>query len=294
MLERLRLKLEGSGTDAAAASAGHRPGGVGRFQFWPDRLAKRRCRTPVRSASRRHRHPCRKAPCRAPVAAAARRRSESPTPTGIVSIAGDVAARARSRPRTRQAQPRPSRHAPLPAQRRLHPGGPPRRPGCAHRRPGPSAIPNRCCCARGQRDPAQPVPRAREGVLHRRRRLRRRKFRARLHPHRVAVVRHPRRHGHRRAGEGAMWPARTAKTGMRGRLVSQAGQILANALLAGVASGIGHAFTQSSTTLSVSPLGTTSTVDPGKAARSRSGTGVGKAWTGSPSTTSASPRKSSR
>ena len=31
-------------------------------------------------------------------------------------------------------------------------------------------------------------------------------------------------------------------------------QILANALLAGVASGIGHAFTQSSTTLSVSPL----------------------------------------
>ena len=67
------------------------------------------------------------------------------------------------------------------------------------------------------------------------------------------------------------------KAGMRGRLVSKAGQILANALLAGVASGIGHAFTQSSTTLSVSPLGTTSTVDPGKQFEAGLGTGVGKA-----------------
>jgi conjugal transfer pilus assembly protein TraB len=40
------------------------------------------------------------------------------------------------------------------------------------------------------------------------------------------------------------------KAGMRGRLVSKQGQILANALLAGVASGIGQAFTQSSTTMS--------------------------------------------
>lgn len=67
------------------------------------------------------------------------------------------------------------------------------------------------------------------------------------------------------------------KAGMRGRLVSKQGQILANALLAGVASGIGHAFTQSSTTLSVSPLGTTSTVDPGKRLEAGLGTGVGKA-----------------
>lgn len=67
------------------------------------------------------------------------------------------------------------------------------------------------------------------------------------------------------------------KAGMRGRLVSKQGQILANALLAGVASGIGHAFTQSSTTLSVSPLGTTSTVDPGKQLEAGLGTGVGKA-----------------
>jgi conjugal transfer pilus assembly protein TraB len=67
------------------------------------------------------------------------------------------------------------------------------------------------------------------------------------------------------------------KAGMRGRLVSKQGQILANALLAGVASGIGHAFTQSATTLSVSPLGTTSTVDTGKQLEAGFGTGVGKA-----------------
>jgi conjugal transfer pilus assembly protein TraB len=67
------------------------------------------------------------------------------------------------------------------------------------------------------------------------------------------------------------------KAGMRGRLVSKQGQILANALLAGVASGIGQAFTQSSTTMSISPLGTTSTVDPGKQLEAGLGTGVGKA-----------------
>jgi conjugal transfer pilus assembly protein TraB len=57
------------------------------------------------------------------------------------------------------------------------------------------------------------------------------------------------------------------KAGMRGRLVSKQGQILA----------IGHAFTQSATTLSVSPLGTTSSVDPGKQLEAGLGTGVGKA-----------------
>jgi conjugal transfer pilus assembly protein TraB len=67
------------------------------------------------------------------------------------------------------------------------------------------------------------------------------------------------------------------KAGMRGRLVSKQGQILANALLAGVASGIGQAFTQSSTTMSISPLGTTSTVEPGKQLEAGLGTGVGKA-----------------
>ena len=67
------------------------------------------------------------------------------------------------------------------------------------------------------------------------------------------------------------------KAGMRGRLVSKQGQILANALLAGVASGIGQAFTQSATTMSISPLGTTSTVDPAKQLQAGLGTGVGKA-----------------
>ncbi len=67
------------------------------------------------------------------------------------------------------------------------------------------------------------------------------------------------------------------KAGMRGRLVSKQGQLLANALLAGVASGIGHAFQQSSTTLSVSPLGTTGTVDPGKQFEAGFGSGVGRA-----------------
>lgn len=67
------------------------------------------------------------------------------------------------------------------------------------------------------------------------------------------------------------------KAGMRGRLVSKQGQLLANALLAGVASGIGHAFQQSSTTMSVSPLGATSTVDSGKQFEAGLGTGVGRA-----------------
>jgi len=67
------------------------------------------------------------------------------------------------------------------------------------------------------------------------------------------------------------------KAGMRGRLVSKQGQILANALLAGVASGIGSAFQQGATTVSVSPLGTTGTVDTDKQLQAGLGSGVGKA-----------------
>ena len=67
------------------------------------------------------------------------------------------------------------------------------------------------------------------------------------------------------------------KAGMRGRLVSKQGQILANALLAGVASGIGQAFTQSSTTMSISPLGSTSSIESGKQLEAGVSTGVGKA-----------------
>lgn len=67
------------------------------------------------------------------------------------------------------------------------------------------------------------------------------------------------------------------KAGLRGRLVSKQGQLLANALLAGVASGIGHAFQQGATTLSVSPLGATGTVEAGKQLEAGLGTGVGRA-----------------
>lgn len=67
------------------------------------------------------------------------------------------------------------------------------------------------------------------------------------------------------------------KAGMRGRLVSKQGQVLANALLAGIASGIGQAFQQSATTYSTSALGTVGTVETGKQIQAGIGTGVGKA-----------------
>lgn len=67
------------------------------------------------------------------------------------------------------------------------------------------------------------------------------------------------------------------KAGMRGRLVSKQGQILANALLAGIASGIGHGITQSATTTSVSPLGSTQSVKDGQEFKAGIGQGVGKA-----------------
>lgn len=55
------------------------------------------------------------------------------------------------------------------------------------------------------------------------------------------------------------------KNGMRGRLVSKDGQMIAKALLAGFASGIGTAFQQSTMTQSISPLGATNTVTPNQA-----------------------------
>lgn len=68
----------------------------------------------------------------------------------------------------------------------------------------------------------------------------------------------------------------SGKAGMRGRLVTKQGQVLANALLAGVASGIGQAFTQSYSTTSQSPLGTTSSVNSGKEFQAGISSGVGK------------------
>jgi conjugal transfer pilus assembly protein TraB len=67
------------------------------------------------------------------------------------------------------------------------------------------------------------------------------------------------------------------KAGLRGRLVSKQGQVLANALMTGIISGIGHGFQQSATTYSTSALGTVGTVEPGKQIQAGIGTGVGKA-----------------
>jgi conjugal transfer pilus assembly protein TraB len=67
------------------------------------------------------------------------------------------------------------------------------------------------------------------------------------------------------------------KVGMRGRLVSKQGQILANALLAGVVSGIGQGLSTSATTTSTSALGTIASLSGSDAYRAGLGTGVGHA-----------------
>ncbi len=67
------------------------------------------------------------------------------------------------------------------------------------------------------------------------------------------------------------------KAGMRGRLVSKQGQVLANALMTGIVAGIGQGFQQSATTYSTSALGTVGTVEPGKQFQAGVGAGVGKA-----------------
>ena len=67
------------------------------------------------------------------------------------------------------------------------------------------------------------------------------------------------------------------KVGVRGRLVTKQGQILANALIAGVVSGIGQAFQASATTTAISPLGAVSTITNGKELEAGLSTGVGRA-----------------
>ena len=68
------------------------------------------------------------------------------------------------------------------------------------------------------------------------------------------------------------------KVGMRGRLVSKQGQMLAHALLAGVVSGIGQGLSTASTSYSTSPLGTIASADSSADAyRAGLGSGVGKA-----------------
>ena len=67
------------------------------------------------------------------------------------------------------------------------------------------------------------------------------------------------------------------KVGLRGRLVTKQGQMLANALLAGVVSGICQGLATSSTEYSTSALGSVSTTTGADAYRAGIGTGVGRA-----------------
>ena len=67
------------------------------------------------------------------------------------------------------------------------------------------------------------------------------------------------------------------KAGVRGRLVTKQGQVLANALFAGALSGVGRAFQQSSSIVSSGGGGITEIVDPNRVAQAGVGTGVGSA-----------------
>ncbi|KQW02862.1 TraB/VirB10 family protein [Rhizobacter sp. Root1221] len=67
------------------------------------------------------------------------------------------------------------------------------------------------------------------------------------------------------------------KVGMRGRLVTKQGQMLANALMAGAVSGIGQGISTANTTYSTSALGTMATSTGSDAMKAGVGGGVGKA-----------------
>lgn len=67
------------------------------------------------------------------------------------------------------------------------------------------------------------------------------------------------------------------KVGMRGRLVTKQGQMLANALRAGILAGIGQAFASYNTAVSTSALGTVATTTGADALRAGVGIGVGGA-----------------
>lgn len=67
------------------------------------------------------------------------------------------------------------------------------------------------------------------------------------------------------------------KAGMRGRLVSKQGQVLANALLTGLVSGIGQGVSMASGTYAMSPLGGVGIVQPSQQLEAGMGMGVGTA-----------------
>lgn len=67
------------------------------------------------------------------------------------------------------------------------------------------------------------------------------------------------------------------KVGIRGRLVTKQGQLLANALFAGALSGIGKAFQQSATVTTAGAGGVTQSIDQDKVTQAAIGGGVGTA-----------------
>lgn len=64
------------------------------------------------------------------------------------------------------------------------------------------------------------------------------------------------------------------KIGLRGRVVSKMGGVLARALLSGFISGFGNIIASQAQSISVSPSGTLSTIEPGKAVQYGIGTGI--------------------
>ena len=276
MLERLK-KLEGSGLTALPPPPVAGP--AVRPSFGPDRPAQRADGGPQRFRLRRPR-------CKTP-----RRCWSAPppggvqtmpaAPSGIVSIAlGDGAPAKGAKPGRTDAvsdslhRATPAATCPSGAFTRAAPA---RRARCPHRRAGPA-----------QSAAGAAAPRRTTRVLPN-------QFRARVKECFVvgagfgdvsserAYIRTESLSCITRDGTAIDVPVKgyvageDGKAGMRGRLVSKQGQILANALLAGVASGIGHAFTQSSTTTVDLAAGHDQHRRPRQATRSRLGTGVGKA-----------------
>ncbi|HRO59516.1 MAG TPA: TraB/VirB10 family protein [Burkholderiaceae bacterium] len=76
--------------------------------------------------------------------------------------------------------------------------------------------------------------------------------------------------------QGAVW-GEDGKLGLRGRLVSKQGQMLANALMTGILSGLGEGISAANTTYSTSALGTVGTQSGTQALRGGMGSGIGRA-----------------
>ena len=67
------------------------------------------------------------------------------------------------------------------------------------------------------------------------------------------------------------------KAGLRGRLVSKQGTLIARSLLSGLASGFGRTLQQQSQQLATSPLGAVATVNPNQVLQSGAGAGISNA-----------------